>query len=226
MAEIAASDVELASLARLGIFGGTFDPIHLAHLIIAQEAATQLQLDRILFIPAGQPPHKQGKPICPAPDRLAMVAAAIADNPRFALSTIETEQAGPSFTVETLRRLRHRLGARPQFFLLLGGDMVYDMVNWRDPAGIVQQLAGIAAVQRPGFMWQAADLAALDARVPGLGAAIRPVSAPQCAISATAIRERVARHLPIRYLVPDAVATHIAQQGLYLTNATSEEGQR
>ena len=224
MADTSTDNAELATAARIGIFGGTFDPIHIAHLIIAQEVATRLHLDRILFMPAGQPPHKLGKHITPAPHRQAMVALAIADNPQFALSMLEIEHAGPSYTVLTLTRLRKRLGAGPLFFLLLGGDMVYDIVTWREPLGIVQQVAGIAAVQRPGFGFSADELAALDSRVPGLGAAILPVPLPQIAISSTMVRERVAQHLPVRYMVPADVEAYIHHHALYQgVPATTEE---
>ena len=224
MAATSIDFAELATAARIGIFGGTFDPIHIAHLIIAQEVATRLHLDRILFMPAGEPPHKLGKHITSAQHRQAMVALAIAENPQFALSTLELEHTGPSYTVLTLTRLREQLGPSPLFFLLLGGDMVYDIVNWRNPFGIVQQVAGIAAVQRPGFGFRADELAALDTRVTGLGAAIRPVQMPQIAISSTMIRDRVAQHLPVRYLVPVAVEAYIQRHALYQGSpATTEE---
>jgi nicotinate-nucleotide adenylyltransferase len=215
MAETSVSDMDLATVARLGIIGGTFDPIHLAHLMIAQEAAIQLDLARVLFIPTGHPPHKQHRPITPAAQRLAMVQRAVADNPLFAVSAIEMEHADLNFTVNTLARLRAQLGPTPQFFLIVGGDMVYDMVTWRDPAGIVQQVAGIAAVERPGFTFDRAALLRLEAQVPGLGLAMRPVTAPLIAISSTQVRERLAQHLPIRYWVPGSVETYIREQDLY-----------
>jgi nicotinate-nucleotide adenylyltransferase len=206
---------DTAAPVRLGIFGGTFDPIHLAHLIVAQEVAAQLALDRVIFIPTGSPPHKQGQPITPGRQRLAMVEHAIAGNPRFAVSAMEIARSGPSFTVDTLAELRAECGAAACLVLILGGDMVYDIVRWRDPAGIVGLVTHIAAVQRPGFAFTATDLAQLEAQVPGLGAAIVSVDVPQIAISASMIRARLARDLPITYLVPEAVVAYIQSEGLY-----------
>lgn len=200
---------------RLGIFGGTFDPPHLGHLIIAQEAAVQLHLDRVLFIPAGVPPHKQGHPITPAHHRRAMVAQAIAGDPRFALSLIELERGGPSYTVDTLAQLRAEYGPAAQLILILGGDMVYDIGGWHNPAGIVAQVTQIAAVQRPGFSFAPAALAQVTAQVPGLAAALARVDVPQIGISSSLLRERVASYLPITYLVPDAVAAYIQVHQLY-----------
>lgn len=200
---------------RIGVFGGTFDPIHMAHLVIAQEALAQLALDRVLFIPTGQPPHKASRAISPAKQRQAMVARAIASDPRFALSTVEMERAGPSYTVVTLAQLHATWPTTVALFLILGGDMVYDLVHWHEPAGIVRQVAGIVAIQRPGYPFTNAALAQLEAQVPGLSARIMPIDAPQLAISSTLIRERVAQDLPIRYLVPDDVADYISAEGLY-----------
>jgi len=206
---------------RLGIFGGTFDPPHLGHLISAQEVAAQLHLDRVLFIPAGEPPHKQEHVITPAHHRRAMVARAIAGDARFALSLIELERSGPSYTVDTLAQLRAEYGAGAQLILILGGDMVYDIGGWHNPAGIVAQVARLAAVQRPGFAFDAAALARLAAQVPGLDAVIVPVDVPQIGISSSLVRERVAHYLPISYLVPDAVAAYIQERGLYQTPASA-----
>lgn len=200
---------------RLGIFGGTFDPIHVAHLVIAQEAAARLALDRVLFIPAGQPPHKAAAGISPATDRVAMVQAAIHANPSFALSTCELDHPGPNYTVDTLSRLQLHDAPPDELYLIIGGDMVYDLANWRNPAGIVAQVAGIVAVHRPGFAFTPDRLAELEAQVPGLGAKLRPIAAPQLDISATQIRARVAQGMPVRYLVPDAVVQYIYEHGLY-----------
>ncbi len=205
--------------ARLGIFGGTFDPPHLAHLILAQEVALQLHLARVLFVPAGVPPHKQGRAVTPAALRVEMVRLAIADNPRFALSPIEVERAGPSYTVDTLARLRDEYGPQAQLYLILGGDMARDLVNWHDPGGILRLLTGIAAVQRPGFAFTAEDLAALDAQLPGLRAAMVQVVTPQLDISSRMLRSRLAHDLPITYFVPASVETFIRARGLYQNEA-------
>ncbi len=204
-----------ATPPRVGIFGGTFDPIHLGHLIMAQEVWAHLALDRVLFVPAGVPPHKQGHVITPAEHRRRMIELAIADDPRFGISTIELERAGPSYTVETLATLRAEMGDEAGIFFALGGDMLYDIVKWKDPAGIVRLATGIAALARPEWPFGPDEIAALDAAVPGLGQAVTPVPAPLIAISASAIRARLARGMPIRYLTPQAVEAYIRAQGLY-----------
>lgn len=198
---------------RIGVFGGTFDPIHFGHLVVAQEAAWRLALDLVLFVPAGTPPHKPGPVTAPA-HRRAMVALAVADNPRFAVATLELERAGPSYTVHTLAALRAR---QPEaaFTLILGGDMVYDVGNWRDPAGIARQVAAVAAVARPGFALDDARLVALAAQAPELRAKITLVSAPLLDISATQLRARMASDEPVRYLLPDPVIAYIMAHGLY-----------
>jgi nicotinate-nucleotide adenylyltransferase len=200
---------------RIGVFGGTFDPIHLAHLVIAQEALTRLHLDRVLFVPTGHPPHKPHQYISPPGQRRAMVERAVAEDSRFALSTVELDRPGPSYTVDTLAELRATWNGPIELFLILGGDMVHDLPQWHDPAGIVRQVAGIIAIQRPGFAFTPDVLEHLERQVAGLSTRLLPIEAPQLAISATMIRRRVARFLPVRYLVPDAVADYIEAQGLY-----------
>lgn len=197
---------------RLGIFGGTFDPIHLGHLIIAQEAAHHLRLDRVLFVPTGQPPHKRD--VATPAQRGAMVALAIADEPRFALCAVELDRPGPSYTADTIARLR---ADYPTAFLalLLGGDMVYDLVNWRDPAAIAGGVDCITAVARPGFTLDPVRLADLERQIPAARGRVSTVAAPLVAISATLIRRRVAAGEPVRYLIPDSVAAYIAAHGLY-----------
>jgi len=217
----------LLSLAspRIGLLGGTFDPIHLAHLIVAQEVATQLHLDRILFIPANVPPHKRNHMITPGHQRRAMVELAIADEPRFALCTLELEREGPSYTADTVTQLRAFYGSAAHIYLILGADMVGTFAQWHVPEKILQQVTGIAAMHRPDFAPLPTAHAAWDAQLPGLGAAIITVPVPQIEISATGIRKRVAQHLPIRYLVTDAVRTYIETHGLYREwPATPEEG--
>ncbi len=200
---------------RIGVFGGTFDPIHLAHLVMAQEALTRLHLDRVLFVPTGYPPHKPQQAISPAEQRRAMVERAIADDARFTISTVELDRPGPSYTVDTLAELRATWKGPVDLFLILGGDMAHDLPQWHEPAGIVRQVAGIIAIQRPGFAFTSDVLDRLERQVAGLSTRLLPIDAPQLAISATLIRRRVAHYLPIRYLVPDAVADYIEAQGLY-----------
>lgn len=201
---------------RIGVMGGTFDPIHLGHLILAEQARTRLNLDRVLFVPAGQPWRKAGRQIAPVADRVAMVAAALAGDPYFELSLVEVEQAGPSYTVETLAALHDRLGAGVELFFILGEDALADLPHWREPARIAA-LAWLAVAVRGGG--PAPDPETLARTVPGIGARIAPVPMPRMDISSTDIRARVAAGTSIRFLAPPAVAAYIADHGLYRTPA-------
>lgn len=200
---------------RYGILGGTFDPPHLAHLVVAQEVYVRLALDRVWFLPAGEPPHKPGRSISTAADRLAMVERAIAADDRFAVTTVELERPGPSYTVDTLRELRALWGASAWIVLILGWDMLEYLPNWHDAAGVIAGADQIAAVHRPGFTADDCDIATLENQLPGLRAKLVLVPGPQLAISGTEIRSRVAQQLPVRYLTPDAVASYIEMRSLY-----------
>ncbi|HEX6818640.1 MAG TPA: nicotinate-nucleotide adenylyltransferase [Ktedonobacterales bacterium] len=202
---------------RYGILGGTFDPPHLGHAILAQEVYARLALDRVWFIPTGMPPHKQGARVTPAAQRLAMVELAVAEDERFAVSSIELELAGPSYTVETLRALRARWGDSVALYFIVGWDMLLYLPQWHDAPGVLAQLDALVALHRPGFETEAEGLAQVQARVPGLAEKLLLLPVPQVEISSSAIRERVVQGLPIRYLVLDAVRTYIEEHGLYRT---------
>jgi len=196
---------------RVGVFGGTFDPVHLGHLVMAEEAREALALDEVLFVPARQSPLKHALPAAPDTDRLAMLARAIAGNPAFSAHTVDLDRPGPSFTVDTLARLRAAYGPQPEFWLILGLDSLARLPAWRRPDEIVRQ-ARLAVLNRPGT---AIDLDALVSAIPGLEGRIDRVAAPLIGISATDLRRRVAAGRSIRYQVPDAVADHIHARGLY-----------
>lgn len=200
---------------RFGILGGTFDPPHLAHLVAAQEAQVRLALDRVFFVPAAQPPHKAHKVITPAHHRRAMVELAIADNPHFALSTVDLDRSGPSYTVDTLRLLRASWGPAAEIHLILGWDMLVDLPTWHDPTGIVAAVTRIVAFHRPGYEADPTVLARLSAALPALSAKLALLPMAQLDISASDLRQRVASGLPIRYLVPDTVIEYIAANALY-----------
>jgi nicotinate-nucleotide adenylyltransferase len=196
---------------RIGIVGGTFDPIHHGHLVAAEEVRSSLGLDRVLFVPVGTPPHKR-RPITPAADRVAMLAAAIADNPGFVVSRVEVDRPGPSYSVDTLAQLREEYGAATELFFVVGMDALSEMLSWHRPARLME-LARIVAVTRPGF--PSFDLARLEAAMPGAREAIQFVAVPELRISATDLRRRVATGRPIRYQVPSAVEAYIREHGLY-----------
>jgi nicotinate-nucleotide adenylyltransferase len=183
---------------RLGVFGGTFDPPHAGHLIAAQDAHGGLGLERVLFVPAGEPPHKPSHALSPARVRLELVRAAVAGDARFVVDDLELRRAGPSFTVDTLRAL-HAAEPAAELFLLLGADQYADLEHWREPAEI-RRLARLAVLDREG-------------RVPDDGA--ERVRVTRVDISSTDIRRRVAAGRPVRYLVPDAVEALIRRHGLY-----------
>lgn len=194
---------------RLGILGGTFDPPHLGHLILAEYAAAALALEQIWFMPAASPPHKTSE-ITSADHRAAMVTLAIEGNPRFSLSRIDLDRPGPHYTVEMLRLVRAQTEIDTLYFLM-GADSLHNFATWRDPAAILD-LALLAVVQRPGTTL---DLTTLATTVPAIQSRVTFVDAPEIAISSTALRTRVQQGLSIRYQVPPAVSTYIEQQGLY-----------
>jgi nicotinate-nucleotide adenylyltransferase len=200
---------------RYGILGGTFDPPHVGHLVLAQEAYIQLSLDKVWFVPAGQPPHKTGLHITPAEVRSTLVSLAIEGDERFGLCRVELERTGTSYTVDTLRELRRVWGAEVWVCLILGWDMMSSLAKWHDPGGLVEQLDRIAASPRPGSPPRSADLDRLMEEVPGLRPKIEVLTMPQVDISATALRQRTSAAQSIRYLVPDAVCDYIAVHDLY-----------
>ena len=201
---------------RVGVLGGTFDPIHHGHLVAAQEALHALALDTVLIVPAGNPPHKPERPISAAHHRLAMVSLAIAGRPGFELSRVDVDRPGPHFTLDTLTILRERLGAATRFFFIVGADSLAELTTWRRPEGIVA-LADLAVVERPGTR---VDLEALEARLPGLGSHLHWVSMPLLQISSTDLRTRGREGRPIAFLVPRPVEDYIVQHALYRAGAT------
>jgi nicotinate-nucleotide adenylyltransferase len=196
---------------KLGVLGGTFDPPHKAHLVLAETARSSLRLERVVFVPAGDPWRKAGQEITPVHHRLAMVRLAVADEPYFEASTLEIEREGPSYTVDTLAELTERYGPDAELYFLLGEDALRDMPNWKEPERIAQ-LAHLVAAPRPGGT-EAGALA--EQAIPGLAARVIPLDMPLIDISATDLRERASRGLSLRDLVPPAVAEYIEQHGLY-----------
>jgi nicotinate-nucleotide adenylyltransferase len=193
---------------------------------VAQEVQHYLALDRVYFVPAGAPPHKPGRAITDAAHRVAMVQLAIASDERFAISSMEVERAGPSYTADTLRALRADWGSDTEIVLVLGWDMLLYLPQWHDVPGLLASMDRVVAVHRPGVAAGEAVLADLVERLPGLGERLALVPCPQVDISATLVRQRVASGLPIRYLVPDAVARYIAEHGLYRPDRPSVARER
>lgn len=200
---------------RIGVFGGTFDPVHLGHLVLAQDAFERLELDRLLWVPCRTPPHKDGGALASPEDRAAMLELAVEGDPRFEVSRVELERAGPSYTIDTILALRERHpGAR--FVLLLGADTLLELHSWRQ-IGDLLDLCETAALPRPGSDLSdrtAADLGFADPELAERVWAHR-VDGHLVDLSSTEIRMRLAEGLSIRYLVPDPVAMYIAEHRLY-----------
>jgi nicotinate-nucleotide adenylyltransferase len=194
---------------RIGILGGTFDPIHYGHLAIAEEARIALQLDRVLFVPAAQQPLKRGAHIATPEQRLAMTQLACAHNDTFEVSRIELDRPGPSFTLNTLETLHAaEIG---ELHFILGADALADLPRWYGVVRILQ-LARIIAVGRPG---SAPDLTVTGQALPALSERLSVLEGPGLDISSTTLRQRIADGRPIRYQTPDAVVTYIVEHGLY-----------
>lgn len=191
----------LCDSVRLSIFGGTFDPPHIGHLIAAQEVYDQLGLDRLLLVPAAVPPHKQDEEVSPGDVRLAMLRAAAGDDPRFEVSELELERDGPSYTVDTLRSLRETY-PDAELFLAIGADQLATFGSWKEPEAIAE-LATLVTFGRSG---SSPDTEAWP---------VRRVAVPEIDVSSTLIRQRVAAGESIRYLVPAAVEALIRTKGLY-----------
>ena len=195
----------------IGIFGGTFDPPHLGHLILAAEARAQLGLERLLWVLTPDPPHKQSQSIAPLEHRLEMVSLAIAGNPQFELSSVELSRAGPHYAMDTVHILA---GQNPGVNLvyLMGGDSLRDLPAWHQPADFIAACHLIGVMRRPD---DTVELAALEKSLPGLTAKVRFVEAPLLNIAARDIRVRIAEGKPFRYFLPGTVYEYIVSHGLY-----------
>ena len=195
---------------RIGVLGGTLDPIHLGHLIIAEEARDRLDLEEVCFVPARDPWMKAGQPLTSGHDRLSMARLAMEDNPFFRVSTLELERPGPSYTVDTLRELQEDYGPEAQLFFILGSDAFARFDEWKDTEGILG-LAILVVVDRPGATASAEAIA----QQVGNAGSVERVRGVHLEISAKDIRRRVAEGASIRYLVPEPVERYIYARGLY-----------
>ena len=195
----------MARAQRLGVMGGTFDPIHHGHLVAASEVAQFFMLDEVVFVPTGQPWQKDDRKVSPSEDRYLMTVIATASNPRFSVSRIDIDRAGPTYTIDTLRDLRAERGKEAELFFITGADALSRMMSWQDVNELFE-LAHFVGCTRPGH------------RLTGHGLPEDRVSLleiPALAISSTDCRERVAHGQPIWYLVPDGIVQYIAKRRLY-----------
>lgn len=200
----------MVGVGRIGILGGTFDPIHYGHLAAAEEARAKLGLREVVFVVAGLPPHKLDEEITPAEDRYAMVELAIASNPHFSLSRIDIDRPGPSYTVDTIALLRHKW--TEEIYFIMGMDSLMEIATWHQPQRLIQ-LCRLVAVERLGFT---PDLERLEVAIPGITARTEIIDMPQMEISSTDLQRRVREGLPIKYQVPPEVEHYIYKHRLYL----------
>jgi nicotinate-nucleotide adenylyltransferase len=206
---------------RVGILGGTFDPIHIGHLIIAEESRIRLGLDRILLVPAGQPQLKSEPPIASALDRLNMVRLAVGANRLFEVARNEVDRPGPSYTVDTLGELSTELGATTELHFILGMDALQEFHRWRDPERVLE-LCKLVVIRRPGG--QDFELQALFSKYPQAGNSVVVLPTPLIDISSTDVRHRASAGLSLRYLVPDDVDRYIRHHRLYVASPEGSTG--
>lgn len=201
-------DVEPTRRLRLGVMGGTFDPIHHGHLVAASEVQARFHLDEVVFVPTGQPWQKADRQVSLAEDRYLMTTIATASNPRFSVSRVDIQRDGPTYTVDTLRDLRELRGQNLDLFFITGADALAQILTWKGVEELFD-LAHFVGVSRPGVPLGENDITHLPADKVTL------LEVPALAISSTACRARVADGMPIWYLVPDGIVQYIAKRGLY-----------
>jgi nicotinate-nucleotide adenylyltransferase len=206
---------------RIGVFGGTFDPVHLGHLILAEQCREQGRLDQVWFVPAASPPHKQGLALTPFAQRVEMIALAIAGQPAFRIDELEKDRPGPSYTVDTLAEV-HRRHPAAELFLPIGSDTLLDLPHWYQPARILE-MAGLLVTHRPG--WPLPALSDLQAalRLPaGVSPGMQVVEAPLIDIASRDLRRRAAEGRSLRYLVPRAIEAYVHDKRLYRAGERGE----
>lgn len=195
----------------IGVFGGTFDPPHIGHLILAAEALNQLQLDRVLWVVTPEPPHKPNQPITNVYQRMEMTRRVIANNPGFELSTIEIDRPGPHYTLDTIDLLQTKTPTA-RLILLIGGDSLRDLPTWNRPDELVTAVHSFGVMRRPGAVF---DLSAIEESLPGLKNKLRFFETPQLEISSSSIRERIANKGHYRYYLPADVYEFIQKNRIY-----------
>ena len=196
----------------IGVFGGTFDPPHIGHLVLADEARAELNLKKVLWVVTGEPPHKPDRPIIAAEHRLKMVELAIQDDPAFELSRLEVDRPGPHYAVDTMAHLAKNQPADERAYVM-GKDSLRDLPSWNSPERFIELTDAILVLNRPDIE---VDLELLNERLPGLSSKVHLLAVPLVDIASRDIRQRVGLGKPYRYLVARSVADYIAQNSLYL----------
>lgn len=199
------------NLRRIGIFGGTFDPIHIGHLILAEEAWFQLQLDHVYLAPAGDPPHKLGRQLAPVRDRLFMAELAAADIDSLLVSSIDADRPGPHYTSDLVRLLQTESGPDTEFYFLMGMDSLRDLPSWHEASWLVEN-ARLVALSRHDVTL---DWEALETALPGVRSRVIILDMPELEIASHVIQQRVRNGQPIRHMVPRSVEAYIHKHNLY-----------
>jgi nicotinate-nucleotide adenylyltransferase len=205
-------NLQFANL-RVGVLGGTFDPIHIGHLILAEEARDQLGLDLVYFVPAGNPPHKQGRRLAPVEARVRMAELAVAGNDAFRVSRVDADRAGPHYTVDMVQIIQDRLPPGCELFFLMGFDSLTELPTWHEPARLVAACHLVALTRHDIDV----DWAKLEAALPGIRQRVTILDMPELEIASHQLQERIREGRSIRYLVPDEVGAYIRAKGLYET---------
>jgi nicotinate-nucleotide adenylyltransferase len=203
---------------RVGIFGGTFDPPHIGHLVLAADALDQLRLDLLLWVLTPVPPHKQGNPISPADQRLGLVQAAIDGEPRFQLSRVEMDRPGPHYAVDSVRLLEEQYPSA-ELIYLIGGDSLRDLPLWYRPQEFLQRITGLGVMRRPGVQF---DMDKLEAQLPGIVNKIHYIDTPLLEISSSDIRLRITEGRSYCYFLPAPVYNLILRNHYYFQSAHTE----
>ena len=196
---------------RVGILGGTFDPVHYAHLALAEEARTQLDLKLVIFLPAGQPPHKLCRIITPTHHRLTMLQLALKSNLHFVISRVDVDRLGPCYTADTLVLLQRKWGPETEFYFIIGADSLLEMRTWYRPERIIE-LAHLAVAARPGHPFQ---LKRLEESMPGISQRVKVIRVPLLDISSTDLRRRLREGQSIKYYLPEDIEAYVVEHKLY-----------
>lgn len=196
---------------RVGIFGGTFDPIHIGHLILAEEARFRLALDRVYLVPVGDPPHKQDRQVTPIAHRLLMTELAVADTDALWVSRVDADRPGPHYTNDTVQLLREEVGADTELYFLMGMDSLRDLPIWRQPQWLIQACTLVVLTRHDIEI----DWASLEAALPGLRRRVLLLDMPELEIASRTLRDRIRAGAPIAHQIPRMVEAYIAKHGLY-----------
>lgn len=196
---------------RIGLLGGTFDPVHIGHLILAEEARDQLDLSIVYFVPAGDPPHKRDRRLAPVEHRLRMVELAVADNPLFQVSRVDADRPGPHYTVDMVNIFKAQMRPGGTLFFLMGYDSLAELPSWHEPQALVAACHLVALTRYNVPL----DWDYLEAKLPGIRQRVTLLDMPELEIASHHIQERVRAGRSIRYLVPDPVCAYIREHGLY-----------